>query len=109
MLHVLPVQQGSPAAPQVAQVPVAVALTPWQMRPLVQVLAAVPPQQISPSAAPQATHIIALLAPALVVQRAPVSQTLFAQQTLPAAPQSTQNPLASHVAPALQLLPAQQA
>ena len=72
-------------------------------------LAAVPVQQISPSAAPHAMHIIALPVPALVVQRAPVSQALFAQQTLPEEPQRTQNPLASQVAPLLQLFPAQQA
>ncbi len=108
MLHVLPEQQGSPLRPQVAQVPVAEALAPWQVRPVVQLLAALPPQQISPSAAPQAMHIIALPVPALVVQRAPVSQALFPQQMLPVAPHSTQKPLVSQVAPLLQLFPAQQ-
>ena len=73
-----------------------------------QVLAALPPQQISPSAAPQVMHIVALPVPALVVQRAPAAQPLFAQQMLPAAPQSAQKPLASQVAPLLQLFPAQQ-
>lgn len=92
-----------------AHIPVDVVLAPSQVRPVAHSLAAVPAQQISPSIAPQATHIIALPVPALVVQRAPVSQTLFAQQTLPAEPQITQNPLVSQVAPLLQLLPAQQA
>jgi hypothetical protein len=102
-------QQGSPGPPQVAHIPVAVVVAPSQVRPVAHARAAAPVQQIWPSAAPQAMHIIALPVPALVVQRAPVSQTLFAQQTLPAEPHKAQIPLVSQIAPLLQLLPAQQA
>jgi hypothetical protein len=62
----------SPAAPQAAQVPVAVVLAPWQIRPDPQDVAAGPAQQMSPAAAPHATHTIAVDPPPAVVQRAPV-------------------------------------
>jgi hypothetical protein len=108
-LQVLPgAQQGSPGAPQVAHIPVAVVLAPSQVSPVAHALAAAPAQQMSPSAAPHAKHIMGPPAVPLVVHREPSLQVLFAQQTVPGEPHRTQNPLVSQVAPLLQLFPAQQ-
>src|SRR5947209_6061791 len=78
------------------------------MRPDAHAVAAAPAQQMSPSTAPQAMHIIAVPAPPVVVHRAPVAQLFAAQQIRPGDPQAAQIPAASQTAPALQLLPAQQ-
>ena len=93
--------------PQVAHIPVDVALMPWQTSPVPQAVAAPPAQQMSPAAAPHAKHIIAVPAPPEVVHRAPLAQVLFAQQMPPGEPQSAQMPALSQTAPGSQLFPAQ--
>lgn len=103
--QLLPAQHGSPGLPQAAHRPVALLLAPWQIRPDAQLL--VPPQQMSPAAWPQLTHMVVLLTPPVVVQRAPDWHWLFAQHIEFGAPQIAQTFALSQTVPLLQLPPAQ--